>query len=67
LLVTTHTNENTQVSGYHVQGGDVVNMAHDAADTGENSSETDYGVQCSNGLGQIGRRDALANEESFSE
>jgi hypothetical protein len=59
------TDKDTQVAGDKMERRDVGDMAHDTANTGQDGSKTNDGMQSGDCLWQIRRCDALANQESW--
>ena len=59
-----HTNKDTEVGGDEMQGRDMRKICHNATNACQDSSETDNRMEGGDGLGKIGGRDPLANEEA---
>lgn len=60
-----YTDQNAEVTSYHMQSGNVRNTSHDTADTGQDGSKTNDGVERGNSLGEISGSNALANQSTY--
>ena len=57
------TDQDSQISSNEMQGRDIIKMSHHTADTGQDSSQTNNRVQCSDSLRQICRCGPSANHQ----
>lgn len=60
------TDQDAQVGGYHVQGGDVADIRQHASDAGEDGRKSDDRVQGCDSLGKSGGCNAAAEHGAYN-